>query len=392
MTRVLVVRGQLANPWELRPWEDLPGRFEVAFLASQANRFDTTSLSLTAVPAASATERIPIAPLREAVVALAGDRYTAGSDEAFAAADIVHTEELSFWFSADAARRRLEGAAFKLVVTAWETIPFGRTYRNRAARRARDLVLQGADLFLAATERARQALLLEGVDEARVIVCPPGIDLNRFSPRENDGSRPGPHVILSPGRLVWEKGHQDAIRAMAVLSRQALRSGPPGNPMPLLRIVGGGPERPRLEQLASELGVSGAVEFDSLPYDGMPAAFASASALLLASLPMASGGLYPTDVPRIFWEEQFGMVLAEAMASGLDIVATRTGAIPEVLEGHGTLVDPGDYVQMARVLSEGPLSRPPGQRVAYPAEMVANYSAGAAASRLAGAYDRVLAA
>ena len=84
------------------------------------------------------------------------------------------------------------------------------------------------------------------------------------------------------------------------------------------------------------------------------------------------------------------MVLAEAMASGLDIVATRSGAIPEVLDGHGTLVDPGDYGQMARVLAEGALARPAGERVAYPAELVANYSAGAAASRLAGAYDRVL--
>lgn len=85
------------------------------------------------------------------------------------------------------------------------------------------------------------------------------------------------------------------------------------------------------------------------------------------------------------------MVFAEAMAAGLDIITTDSGAIPEVLEGHGSLVPAGDYIGMAEALWRGPLSRSPGTRVAYPKDLVTLYGAEAAAARLAAAYDRVLA-
>jgi glycosyltransferase involved in cell wall biosynthesis len=118
--------------------------------------------------------------------------------------------------------------------------------------------------------------------------------------------------------------------------------------------------------------------------------FAAASCMVLASLPTATAQLHPFDVPRAFWEEQFGMVLAEAMAAGLDILAAHSGAIPEVLAGAGTSFAPGDWPELARRLAEGPLSRAPGARVDYPAGLVRRYSTAAMAERLAGAYDRVL--
>jgi glycosyltransferase involved in cell wall biosynthesis len=120
--------------------------------------------------------------------------------------------------------------------------------------------------------------------------------------------------------------------------------------------------------------------------------FAGASAMVLASQASASAARHPFDVPRAFWEEQFGLVLAEAMGSGLPIVSTTSGAIPEVLRGAPVdLVAPGDWIGIAAALAGGPLSAPPGARVSYPAEIVARYSTTAAAERLASAYDRVLA-
>jgi glycosyltransferase involved in cell wall biosynthesis len=382
MPRVLIVRGRLVTPWELRPWAELPERFDVSYLLTPSNEFDASSLPLRAEPVTSLRDRLPGGRVGEVVAGVAGERYLADAEPAYAAADIVHAEELSFWFSADAARRK-ERHGYRLVQTVWETLPFLRSFRNRHARGYRDQVLAATDLFLPATERARQALLLEGVREERITVCAPGIDVGRFSSYEA-ASTPCEHVVLSPGRLVWEKGHQDVMRAVALLAREGAR--------PRLRIVGRGPEETRLRAYADELGIADRVQIEAAGYDEMPQVFASASCMVLASLPSATAQLHPFDVPRAFWEEQFGMVLAEAMAAGLDILATESGAIPEVLDGAGALFAPGDWPALARRLAEGPLARPPGERVDYPAELVRRYSTGAMAERLAAAYDALLAA
>ena len=82
--------------------------------------------------------------------------------------------------------------------------------------------------------------------------------------------------------------------------------------------------------------------------------------MVLASLPSASAQLHPFDVPRAFWEEQFGMVLAEAMAAGLDILAAESGAIPEVLDGQGTLFAAGRLARRWRgSCATGPLAARP---------------------------------
>ncbi len=114
--------------------------------------------------------------------------------------------------------------------------------------------------------------------------------------------------------------------------------------------------------------------------------------MVLASQGSASAQLHPFDIPRAFWEEQFGLVLAEAMAAGLAIISTTSGAIPEVLAGAPVeLVAPGDWPAIARALADGPLTRPPGERVTYPPEIVTRYSTGATAERLTAVYDRLLA-
>jgi glycosyltransferase involved in cell wall biosynthesis len=386
---VLIVRGHLATPWELRPWLELPERFEVSYLLTGSNGYSPPT-GLKAVPARALRDLLPRGPLGELSAGVLGDRYLSAR-QAFAEADVVHAAELSFWFAADAARRRRRGG-FRLVQTVWETLPMLAAYRNRHARRFREEVLAHTDLFLAATERAALALQLEGVAEDRIEVCAPGIDTSRFA-ASPVAPPPVGHTIVSPGRLVWEKGHQDVLRALALLHRGIVR--PPSGEIvkPRLLIVGSGPEEARLLAHAADLGLSGAVEIRSVPYDEMPSVFANASAMVLASQAAAMAAFHPFDIPHAFWEEQFGLVLAEAMAAGLAIITTTSGAIPEVVrDTPAELVAPGDWPAIARALADGPLSRPAGQRVAYPPERVHSYSTSAAAERLAGAYDRLLAA
>ena len=211
MPRVLIVRGHLVTPWELRPWIQLPGPYEVRCLLTGSNQFSAPE-GLRYINVGSRRDRLPPGIAGELAVAAIGDRYR-NAEEAFAWAEIVHAEELSFWFSADAARARRKHN-FRLVQTVWETLPMLSAFRNRQARRNRELVLAETDLFLPATERAALALRLEGVDAGRIRVCAPGIDIARFAPTA-DIPTPPEHTLISPGRLVWEKGHQDVLRALA---------------------------------------------------------------------------------------------------------------------------------------------------------------------------------
>lgn len=384
--RILVVRGDLANPWELRPWELLQERFDVAYLGTPRNWFDVSQIQLRRIPVKTLGGHLPRGKVGALVSGVAGERYL-DADDAFEWADVVHAAELSFWFSADAAKRKPR-SDFKLVLTVWETLPFLRVYRNRHARANRDVVLRATDLFLPATERARDALLLEGVEADRTMVAYPGVDVERFASAKAPERAPDEHVVISPGRLVWEKGHQDVMRALAAIRRGLVEGATSGRVR--LLVVGAGPEEDRLREYADELGIGADVEFGAVPYEEMPAEFARASCMVLASLSTAAGGLVLWDLPRVFWEEQFGMVLAEAMAAGLPIVASSSGAIPEVCGDAAAYFVPGDWLGLARRLVEGPLSRPPGTRTEHSAELVRRYSIEAAAERLASAYERVL--
>jgi glycosyltransferase involved in cell wall biosynthesis len=360
--KVVLLRGHSANPWELRPWELLADRFDVRVLATGSNAFDLDSLRLPVERVGALRDRLPGGRPGDLGALALGDRYL-GLEAALAGADIVHAAEIGVPFSHGPALLK-ERLGFRLVLTVWETIPFGEAYRRFRGRRQRRETIPQVDLFLAATDRARRALLLEGAADERIEIAPPGIDTARFG----SPSPPEAHLVLSVGRLVWEKGHQDLLRALSSLQRE-------GRSVRAL-IVGAGPEEGRLRAHAHDLGLDGSVEWrTSVPYDEMPGVFAQASCFVLASL------------PTTWWEEQFGMVLAEAAAAGLPIVAAESGAIPEVLQGEGTLFPPGDWSELARALGRV-VDSPPARR--QPSALVESYSLAAAGGRYAAAYERVL--
>ena len=361
--RVILLRGHSANPWDIRPWELLGDRFDVHVLATGSNAFDLSGLTLPVGRVAALRDRLPRGRTGDLAALVLGDRYLALAD-ALSGADIVHAAELGVPYSHGPALLR-ERLGFRLVLTVWETIPFGDGYRRFRGRRQRRETIPQVDLFLAATERARRSLLLEGAPADRIEVSPPGVDTSRFRAT----APPADHLVLSAGRLVWEKGHQDLLRALAWLRRDGIGV--------RALVVGAGPEQERLHGVARELGVGDAVTWrESVPYGEMPAVFAQASCLFLGSL------------PTMMWEEQFGMVLAEAAAAGLPILASSSGAIPEVLGGAGSLFAPGDWPGVAEALRA--LVAAPPRRERHEA-LVQTYSTEAAAGRLAAAYERVLA-
>lgn len=153
-------------------------------------------------------------------------------------------------------------------------------------------------------------------------------DAYRSSAAKPDAVPPNDGLVVGfMGRLVEGKGVDHLIRALAK-ARPLIRA--------RLLIAGGGPERPRLASLANELGVSAEVSFAGVINDVQ--AFWQRCDIAV--------------VPTAELEETFSMVTLEAMTCGKSIIATRSGAIPELLvDGTtGTLVARGDFGALAKAL------------------------------------------
>jgi glycosyltransferase involved in cell wall biosynthesis len=137
---------------------------------------------------------------------------------------------------------------------------------------------------------------------------------------DGDGS------VLAVGELHPKKGLDLLIRAVAELDGVTLR------------IAGEGEQREKLAALANELGVADRVELPGfVSRDRLRALFERATVMAVPSR-----------------AEPFGLVILEAFAAGVPVVAARTGGIPEVVgeEGAAVLVPPEDPGKLACALRE----------------------------------------
>ena len=103
-----------------------------------------------------------------------------------------------------------------------------------------------------------------------------------------------------------------------------------------VHIAGEGPERPRLEQLARELGIAKKVYFDgAVSSQQMPNYLRQMDVLTLCSRTLPN------------WKEQFGRVLVEAMACEVPVIGSDSGEIPHVI-GEAGLIFPEEDVGALR--------------------------------------------
>jgi glycosyltransferase involved in cell wall biosynthesis len=203
------------------------------------------------------------------------------------------------------------------------TLRYGR-YQRWAPR-----LFDRASRLLAVSEELADRLREAGAPAHKIHVHRLGVDLRGFSVPDRSGVGP---TVLMVGRMVEKKGMADGIRAFARIA--------PAFPAARLRVIGDGPLRPRLEQTAREAAVP--VEFSGV-LDGAGVRRAMAEAqLLLAPSKVAPGG----D------REGLPIVLKEAGASGLAVLATRHGGIPELIRDgeNGLLAPEGDVEGLAERL------------------------------------------
>jgi glycosyltransferase involved in cell wall biosynthesis len=251
-----------------------------------------------------------------------------------AAPDVVHTQlEFSYILGGIAAGRR--GIPVVATLHTLEEPPrFTRAWaRNRITAWA---LRSHTDLVIAVSEHARRHHISHlGLDPARVVTLHNGIATGRFAAgpgtgeevRRELGIPAGVPLMVTVAVLRPPKGISDMLRALPRVAKRI--------PDVHYLVVGDGPDRPDLEATAAGLGLGTRVHFAGRRAD-VPRMLAAADLFVLPS-----------------HREALPTVVAEAMASGLPVVATRVGGTPEMVsEGHGRLVEPGDPEGLAAAVVE----------------------------------------
>jgi glycosyltransferase involved in cell wall biosynthesis len=194
--------------------------------------------------------------------------------------------------------------------------------------KAKRLLIDVAGHWAADIEVAVSDVVLEALQgrlhARRLVRIYNGVDLETFRPASN-GIPTRPLTIGWAGRLVAGKGVEDLIAATARVRQRA--------PV-LLRIAGEGELRGALEEAASGMGEF--VRFEGAVAD-MPSFWRTCDVAATPSNQLA---------------ESFGMAAAEAMGCGIPVIASRLGALPEVVSHGrtGLLYRPGDVGELAGAL------------------------------------------
>lgn len=217
---------------------------------------------------------------------------------------------------------------------------------NALIREIEKFVARGADCVTIGTKEARRKVAAKaGIDESRIRTVYNFADTKKFMPKKRKSSS-GRKTVLFVGKLIPNKGIEYLLRAVPLVKEK----------MKDVRFVIAGPASFESEKgnrwlrLAEELGIEDDVIFTGgVPNDRLAGMYSSADVFC-----------FPTI------RETFGVVLAEAMSSGLPVVASKIPVVEEVAGGAAILVPRRDEKAIAealvRILSDRRLARHLGKK------------------------------
>ncbi len=282
-----IIRASHANQYELQNYEPIAAEHDIKVITS---RHPLTNVHIPTIQLWSPTD-LPTFPYRKQILnrLIGGEQWLLGLEDLVTSEDILHTAETYTPYTHQAVELRKHNKIKKLICTCWETIPHSNEKFARLRQWKKD-AYKYVDLFHTPTELAKNALIKEGVNPKKIRVINYGVNLSHFVPPAKRLTSPTKPVVLTVARKVKEKGLDT------------------------------------WNQLSNEL--CNKINFkwvDSVSYEEIIKEYQAAVVFLLPSKETAT------------WEEQYGMALIEAMACGLPIITTNTGAIPEVVGDAGNI-------------------------------------------------------
>lgn len=229
--------------------------------------------------------------------------------------------------------------------------------------------------FVTAVSSSLKQLISEdlGIDENKIFVFPMPFDTNKFYTRKERSVKKG--TILSVGRLIQRKGYDYLLTAARILKDQG---------MPFeLTIIGKGPEEEKLRKLIVELGLEKNVSLvDWIPQKELNAYYNRSEIFVLSSI---------TDWKKE--SEGLGLVLLEAMACKVPVVATSSGGPIDVVlhERTGLLVLERDPEALATALKRLLKDRSLGEKLAEAGYKLVyeNFTPPATAKKLKAIYQKL---
>ncbi|MBN1785137.1 MAG: glycosyltransferase family 4 protein [Candidatus Bathyarchaeota archaeon] len=198
-------------------------------------------------------------------------------------------------------------------------------------------ILKNADKITTVSKETMKYVLRLGADKIKTQVIYNGVDIDTFRPENKQESRTklglpkDRKIVLSVRRLVYKNGLGTLIESVPKITQQ--------HPNVLFILAGKGPSRKLIQDRIKELGISQNITLAGFVPDELLPVYYNAADIFM--LPSASG-------------EGLPLVLLEAMACGLPVIATAVGGTPEILKHkkNGILVPPINPEAMAKATTK----------------------------------------